>query len=56
MENASAHGKNIPAAKAGRAGAPGALGQGPNGARLLVPAAGLAATEAAAARELPSPL
>ena len=55
MENTSAHGKNIPAAKAGRAGAPGALGQGPNRACLLVPAASKAATEAAAARDLPSP-
>ena len=55
MENTGAHGKNIPAAKEGRARAPGALGQGPRCPCLLVPTASQA-TAQTSVRDFPSPL
>ena len=55
VENTGAHGKNIPAAKEGRASAPGALGQGPRCPCLLVPTASQA-TAQTSVRDFPSPL
>ena len=48
VENISAHGKNIPSAKKGRACPAGAFGQGPNRPRVLVTTASQATAQAAA--------